>query len=74
MEGKHHTVIELQLKLKAGDEKITALENELSKANDKVNALRHDHQFTAQEKANLEGQLKQFQSVLLKRNAVAAGE
>jgi chromosome segregation ATPase len=62
LEGKHHTVIELQLKLNAGDEKIIALEKELSKANDKVNALRHDHQFTAQEKANLEGQLKQFQS------------
>ena len=74
LEGKHHTVIELQLKLKSEDEKITVLENELSKANDKVNALRHDHQFTAQEKANLEGQLKQFQSVLLKRNAVAAGD
>lgn len=29
-----------------------------------------DHQFTAQEKANLGGQLKQFQSVLLKRNGV----
>jgi len=28
----------------------------------------------AQEKANLEGQLKQFQSVLLKRNAVAVGD
>lgn len=74
LEGKHHTVIELQLKLKSGDEKITVLENELSKANNKVNALRHDHQFTAQEKANLEGQLKQFQSVLLKRNVVTAGD
>lgn len=73
LESKHHIVIELKLKLKTGDEKITVLENELSKANNKVNALRHDHQFTAQEKANLEGQLKQFQSVLLKRNTVTMG-
>lgn len=39
-------------------------ENELSKANDKINSLRHDHQFTSQEKANLEGKVKLLQSVL----------
>ena len=74
LEGKHHAVIELQIKLKTGDEKIIMLQSELSKANDKVNALRHDHQFMAQEKANLEGQLKQFQSVLFKKNAVVLSD
>ena len=64
LENKHHSVIELQLKLKMDGEKITALDNELSKAHDKIHSLRHDHQFTSQKKANLEGQLKQLQSVL----------
>lgn len=64
LENKHHALIEFQFKLKADDEKITVLENELARANDKINSLRHDHQFTSQEKANLEGQVKQLQSIL----------
>jgi hypothetical protein len=50
----------LQIRLKADADKISVLEEALSKANDKVNSLRHDHQFILQEKANLEGQLKQL--------------
>ena len=46
------------------DEKITGLEEALSQANDKIHALRHEQQFISQEKANLEGQLKQLQAVL----------
>lgn len=72
LESKHMNAMELNIKLKLNSEKIASLENDLSSANNKIHTLRHDHQFIAQEKANLEGQLKQFQSVLLKRNAVTA--
>ena len=68
LESKHHAVIELQLKIKSLDEKIAWLENELSNANNKIHNLRHEHQFTLQEKANLEGQFKQFQSSLKLKN------
>lgn len=64
LDAKQLAVIELQLKLTAEDDKIASLEKALSKANDKVHALRHDYQFTLQEKANLEGQVKQLQAIL----------
>lgn len=64
LENKKHTVIELQLKLKSSDEKITSLENQLSSANNKIHNLRHENQFTLQEKSNLEGQLKQLYGIL----------
>lgn len=63
-DSKHNAVIEFQLKLKLSDEKIASLESDLSCANNKVHNLRHEHQFTSQEKANLEGQLKQLQHIL----------
>ena len=62
LEEKHHAVIELQIKSKADADKITSLKEDLSKANDKINTLRHDQQFILQEKSNLEGQLKQLQT------------
>ncbi len=37
------------------------------KANDKIDTLRHELQFISQEKANLEGQLKQLQAMLAGR-------
>jgi hypothetical protein len=47
------------VKVKLSDEKTVSLESDLPNANNKVHNLRHEHQFTSQEKANLEGQLKQ---------------
>ncbi|MEO8402003.1 MAG: DNA-binding protein [Gammaproteobacteria bacterium] len=72
-DSKHHAVIELQIKLKLSDEKIALLESDLSCANNKVQNLRHEHQFTSQEKANLEGQLKQLQSMLSVKKETAIG-
>lgn len=66
MEVKQRAVIELQVKLRASNDKITSLENALSKADDKIQALRHDYQFASQEKANLAGQIKQLQATLSK--------
>jgi chromosome segregation ATPase len=69
LEAKQHAAIEFQFKLKADTDKIRSLEDALSKANDKVDALRHDNQFISQEKANLEGQMKQLQAVLSGKKA-----
>jgi chromosome segregation ATPase len=73
LDSKHHAVIELQIKLKFSDERTASLESDLSNANNKVHNLRHEHQFTSQEKANLEGQLKQLQSMLSAKNGVLIG-
>jgi len=70
LENKHHAVIELQLKVQSSDEKIALLESDLSMANNKIHTLRHEHQFTLQEKANIEGQLKQLQSSLKSKTVV----
>lgn len=56
-----HTIIELQLNIQLKDEKIASLESSFNKANDKIESLRHESQFIMQEKASLEGQLKQLQ-------------
>ncbi len=64
LEAKQHTIIELQVTLKTDTDKITGLEEILKKANDKVDTLRHELQFISQEKANLEGQFKQLQTML----------
>lgn len=60
LETKQHTIIELQVTLKTETIKTVNAEEALKKANDKIESLRHDMQFIAQEKANLEGQLKQL--------------
>jgi chromosome segregation ATPase len=70
--SKQQAVIELQLTNKAEGHKITALEEALSKANDKIDTLRHEFQFTSQAKANLEGQLKQLEATLGSKKVVAA--
>ena len=72
LESKQQTVIELQLMIKVDGDKIVSLEDALSKANDKIDTLRHEFQFTSQAKANLEGQLKQLQAVLSSNKAAAA--
>lgn len=64
LEAKQHTIIELQVTLKTDTHKINGLEETLKKANDKVDTLRHELQFISQEKANLEGQFKQLQTML----------
>lgn len=64
LEAKQHTIIELQITLKTEANKTAETEESLKKANDKIESLRHDMQFIAQEKANLEGQLKQLQVML----------
>jgi chromosome segregation ATPase len=73
LETKHHAVIELQLKVKSSDEKIASLESDLSSANNKIHNLRHEYQFMSQEKANLEGQLKQLQSILSAKKSALMG-
>jgi chromosome segregation ATPase len=50
--------------MQSKDEKIASLEDNVAKANDKIEALRHESQFALQEKSNLEGQLKQMQIML----------
>ena len=64
LEAKQHTLIELQVTLKTDAHKIAGLEETIKKANDKVDTLRHELQFVSQEKANLEGQFKQLQTML----------
>ncbi len=64
LEAKQHTIIELQITLKTDMQKINELEATLKKANDKIESLRHEFQFISQEKANLEGQFKQLQTML----------
>lgn len=68
LERKHHAVNELNFKVKSSEEKIASLESDLSSANNKIHNLRHEHQFTLQEKASLEGQFKQLQSSLTLKN------
>lgn len=63
-------VAELQLYLKQRDQEIASLEEKLAKANDKIETLRHESQFVLQEKAGLEGQLKQMQKMLLSGQVV----
>jgi chromosome segregation ATPase len=73
LENKNHTVIELQLKLKSSNEKIALIERALSSADTKVHNLRNEHQFTSQEKANLEGQLKQLQNIVSAKTGALIG-
>lgn len=59
-----NTLVELRLHMQSKDEKIASLEDNVAKANDKIEALRNESQFALQEKSNLEGQLKQMQAIL----------
>ena len=63
-EVKSELATTLQIKLASTDEKLSEIERQFAIANDKVQALRHAHQFISQEKANLEGQVQLFQSIL----------
>jgi chromosome segregation ATPase len=63
-ELKKQSAIELQIKSVAYENKITALEKSLAKSDDKIQTLRDDFRFISQEKANLEGQIKQLQKMI----------
>lgn len=69
-DAKNQAVMELQFQLKTHQEKIASLENDLSKAEDKILSLRQDYHFVSHEKANLAGQLKQLQQHLVKNTLV----
>ncbi len=65
LEVKNHELVECQLKFKMVEDNLSSLQKALSAAEDKIVALRDDYLFMAQEKANLEGQVKQLQTALL---------
>lgn len=60
-----HSILELQLNIQLKDEKIDSVEGSINKANDKIESLRHESEFIMQEKASLEGQLKQLHGLSL---------
>ena len=70
LESKQHEIIELKVMIKTEAQKSTSLEQSLAQANDKIEILRYDYQFIAQEKANLEGQLKQLQMMLSSKKSI----
>lgn len=71
-EENRATNIALTEKTNTQQEKITDLKAELAKAEDKIQALRSDYQFSSHEKANLEGQVTQLQNILSSKLSVAA--
>jgi chromosome segregation ATPase len=57
-------VIELKLNVTSRNENIASLEAAIKGATNKIETLRQESQFVLQEKANLEGQLQQMQTML----------
>lgn len=68
-----HAIMELQFNIKSRDEKIVSLEELIVRSNDKIEILRHENQFSLQEKASLQGQLHQMQSMLSSSKIQAVG-
>ena len=66
-ELKQRSLFDLEVTLKANDNKISLLEAALFKAEEKVQALRHDYEFIAAEKASLVRQLSQLQGLSKKQ-------
>lgn len=64
LEVNKRLVIELQITSMAYKDRLTLLEMELAKAEDKIQTLRDNFSFVSQEKANLEGQVNQLQKYL----------
>lgn len=62
MTSMQHQLITLELTAKTAQERAVQLEAALAKAEDKIETLRSENQFVMQEKASLEGQIKQMQS------------
>lgn len=64
LDSQQHNLIELQVTLKSKDQRIAELEKSCAQAKDKIETLRHEYQFLAQEKATLTGQFKQLQTMV----------
>ena len=60
LEIKVNMLIDAEQKTAIACSRVNDLEKVLQQANDKISTLRHEQQFIAQEKANIEGQLKQL--------------
>lgn len=67
LEVKNRELIECQFRTRLAEDNIESLQKALSAAENKIAALRDDYLFVAQEKVNLEGQVKQFQQVFRER-------
>ena len=63
-ELKKQSVIELQIRLAAYEDKITLLEKNLAKADDKIQILRDEKLYLTRDKAQLEGQLKKLEWIV----------
>ncbi len=59
-ETKSHELVEYQLRLEIAEDKVDSLQKSLSTAEDKIVVLRDNLSFVMQERANLEGQIKQL--------------
>lgn len=65
LKAKHDELVECQLKLSVAENKISSFQKALAAAEDKIVTLRDDYLFVTQEKASLEGQVKQMQLALM---------
>lgn len=65
LEAKSCELMECHLKLKMVEDNLDSLQKALSAAEDKIVVLKSDYQFCFAEKANLEGQAKQLQAMLM---------
>lgn len=65
LEVKDRELVECQMKLEMTGTNVTSLESALCAAEDKIVALRDNYLFLSQEKANLEGQVKQMKAALM---------
>lgn len=63
LEAKERVLVEYQFKLKMTEDNLSSLQKTLSTAEDKIVALRDDYSFVVQEKANLEGQVRQLREM-----------
>lgn len=70
LEVKSRELIEMEKKVTIAERQIINLEKMVSQSEDKIQTLRDDHLFAVQEKANFEGQLKQFQTFGKKEKVV----
>jgi len=67
---KSRELIEMEKKVTIAERQIINLEKIVSQSEDKIQTLRDVHLFAVQEKANFEGQLKQFQTFGKKEKVV----
>ncbi len=65
LEVTSRELVEYQLRLRMAEDNLGSSKKALSAAEEKIVALRSDYEFVLQEKANLEGQVKQLQSMVV---------